>query len=299
MNSSNWDRLRFFLAAAETGSLTAAAKTLGSNQPTVGRHIDALEGELGTRLFQRSVKGLTLTEEGVELLDRCRTIHAQVIQIGRTLTDKKVVSGSVRVALPEGLCLEAIAPVLPRLYKECPGLRLILNVSPNTANLTRGEADIAVRLYRPKESSLVVRTLGKMDMGLYAGRNYIDRFGAPSAITTLSQHRIISYGDQLAQLPANQWLLKHSRPENQALSSDSTSTRLKATLAGVGISIQPHLFARTNPDLVPVLDDVKLSGHDVWLVYHSDLRQLPRIIAVAEFLTSTLMPILLTPESNP
>lgn len=292
MNTINWDRLRFFLAAAEGGSLTAAARVLGSNQPTVGRHIDALEDELGTRLFQRSVKGLTLTQEGSELLARCRTIQSQVVQIGRTLTDKKAINGSVRVALPEGLCLEAITPRLPRFYRDYPELRLILNVSPNSSNLTRGEADIAVRLFRPKETSLVVRRLGEMGMGLYASRDYLERFGYPSTVAALSQHRIISYGDQLAPLPANQWLLKHSRPEHQLLSSDSTSTRLKATLSGVGISIQPHLFARTNPELKQVLEEVTLPTHDVWLVYHSDLRQLPRISAVAGFLKSTLIPLL-------
>ncbi|MFO7594211.1 MAG: LysR family transcriptional regulator [Pseudomonadota bacterium] len=292
MNTINWDRLRFFLAAAEGGSLTAAARELGSNQPTVGRHIDALESSLGIRLFQRSVKGLMLTEEGIQLLERCRAIQSQVVKIGRTLSEKKTISGTIRLALPEGLCLEVLAPLLPKFYSEFPQVRLILNVSANTANLTRGEADIAVRLFRPTQSNLVVRALGNMGMGLYASRSYIDLFGRPATTTELSRHRVIAYGDQLATLPANQWLIKHSHPEFQVLNSDSTGTRLKATLAGVGISVQPHLFTRNNPELVPVLKEVSLPDHEVWLAYHSDLRQHARVQAVTDFVKSALIPLL-------
>ncbi len=101
---------------------------------------------------------------------------------------------------------------------------------------------------------------------------------------------MITYGDQLANLPQNQWLTRHTSPGQQVLCSDSTSTRLKATLAGVGISVQPHLFARTNPELVPVLQTVTLSSHEMWLVYHSDLRETPRIRAVVDFIASVLNP---------
>lgn len=288
MNKLNWDGLRFFIAAAEGGSLTAAAKVLGSNQPTVGRHIDALEAELGTRLFQRSVKGLTLTEEGSQLLDHCREIQSLVIRITRTASDVKEISGTVRVALPEGICLEVLSPLLPQFYREYPNIKLILNVSSNSANLTRGEADIAVSLFRPKEANLVVKWLGEMHMGLYASRAYLDTFGCPSRVEELAQHRVITYGDQLSSLPENRWLVAHTPPASQVLCSDSTSTRLKATLTGVGISIQPHLFTGTNPQLVPLLNEVSLPGHKMWMVYHNDLRQIARIRAVVDFIASNL-----------
>lgn len=286
MNNMNWDGLRFFIAAAEGGSLTTAAKVLGSNQPTVGRHINALESELGMKLFQRSVKGLTLTEEGAQLLEHCREIESQIVKIERTIRGEKVISGTVRVALPEGLCLEVLTPHLPQFYLDYPNIRLILNVSSNTADLTRGEADIAIRLFRPSESNLVVRQLGEMGMGLYASPPYIDTFGTPASVEDLAHHRVITYGDQLATLPENRWLIEHSSPALQVLCSDSTSTRLKATLAGVGIAIQPHLFTRTNPHLIPLLEEIALPGHPMWLVYHSDLRQVARIRTVIDFIAS-------------
>ncbi len=288
MNKLNWDGLRFFIAAAKGGSLTAAAKSLGSNQPTVGRHIDSLEAELGIKLFQRSVKGLVLTEEGIQLLGHCREIQSLVVKIERTVCGEEDISGTVRVALPEGLCLEVLTPILPQFYLDYPNIRLILSVSSNTANLTRGDADVAVRLFRPSESNLVIRQLGKIEMGLFAARSYIDTFGYPTQPGELSQHRVISYGEQLATMPENLWLMEHTSPAAQVLNSDSTSTRLKATHAGVGISIQPRMFVKTNPQLVPLLEDLTLPAHEMWLVYHKDLRQIARLRAVVNFIASHL-----------
>lgn len=288
MNGFNWEGIRYFVAAAQAGSLTAAARLLGSNQPTVGRHIDALEGALGVKLFQRTVKGLTPTDEGIALLEQCRVIEAQMVRIERTISGEGHVSGTVRLALPEGLCLEVVIPQLRRLYTEYPQLRLLLNVSSSTANLTRGEADLAVRLYRPTESNLVARQLGEMPLGLFASQDYIDINGLPTTPAELGRHRLIAYGESLDSLPENRWLLQHAGATVPVLCSDSTSSRLRATLAGVGIAIHPHLFRRSNPNLVPVLQEVVLSGHELWLVYHKDLRGIGRVRVVADFLTSLL-----------
>jgi len=288
MNRLNWDGLRYFLAAAEAGSLTAAASELGSNQPTVGRHIDTLETELGSKLFQRSVKGLTLTAEGHELLTHCREIEAHILSIERTVSGERTIRGTVRLALPEGLSLEVFAPCLPDFYDAYPEIQLLLNVSSNTTDLTRGEADIAVRLFRPREANLVVKHIGTMAMGLYATSAYLDRYGHPKKPVDLTEHRIITYGDQLSSLPENRKLLHHAKGAVQALSSDSTSSRLRATLAGVGISIQPTIFTHNNPQLVQVLATVELPAHEMWLVYHKDLRQIPRIRAVLNFISTTM-----------
>ncbi|MDH5710534.1 MAG: LysR family transcriptional regulator [Gammaproteobacteria bacterium] len=287
MNNIDWDGFRYFTAAAETGSLSAAAKLLGSNQSTVGRQIDVLESALGIKLFQRSVKGLMLTEEGVYILEQAQSMQSLVTKIQRTVQgDAEEVSGTVRVALPEGLCLEVLTPSLPEFYKAWPGINLIFNVSSNVANLTRGEADIAVRLFRPTETNLVAKYLGSMSMGLFASSAYIKNRGAPSTIQALKKHHVVTYGDQLSGLEENQWLLKYAGESGRVLSSDSTITRLRATLAGVGISIQPKVFGQSNNDLIPVLENVKLPSHEVWLAYHNDLRHLGRIRAVVEFISA-------------
>lgn len=289
MNSINWDGFRYFVAAADGGSLTAAAKKLGSNQSTVGRQIDVLESSLGIKLFQRSVKGLMLTEEGTYILEQSQAMQASVTKVQRTIQgDNEEISGTVRVALPEGLCLEVLTPHLPEFYKDYPSINLILNVSSNTANLTRGEADIAVRLFRPTEANLVAKHLGAMTLGLFASSVYIKTHGVPTTVQALKQHRIISYGDQLSSLSENQWLLDNAGTLHRVLSSDNTTTRLKATQAGVGISIQPYIFSQINADLISVLEEIELPEHQVWLAYHNDLRHLGRIRAVLGFISSQL-----------
>lgn len=287
----DWDDFRYFMAAAETGSLTAAAKRLRASQPTVGRRIDALETTLGIKLFQRSVNGLMLTEEGAFVFEHAQAMYAAAEKIRRNVErEDKRVGGTVRLALPEGLCSEIFAPALPRFYREHPGIYLILNVSSNTANLTRGEADIAVRLFRPKENNLVTRRLGTMTLGLFASTAYLKAHGQPVNIPSLKRHRVIAYGDQLSALPENQWLLRHSAPSACVLSSDNTITHLRATAAGVGISVQPHLICRGNPGMVPVLKNARLPHHEVWIAYHNDLRHLAGIRTVVDFISSTLDP---------
>lgn len=284
MNDINWDDFRYFLAAAESGSLSAAAKRLHSNQPTVGRHINALEMALGLKLFQRHKKGLTLTQEGVWVLEQSELLQSGVQNIQRVEGEYQQLRGSVRLALPEGLCNEILIPRLEDFYLRYPNLHLILNASSHTANLTRGEADIAIRLFRPKETDLVARQLMDMAMGLYAGRQYLQTHEPPVTLSDLSQHHIIGYGDELAGLPENQWLLNHVPKDDWMLQSDSTASRLRATMCGLGISIQPCLFAKTNPELIQILDRVSLPTHKVWITYHRDLRQILRIRVTVEFL---------------
>ncbi len=289
MNNMNWDGLRYFIAAAEAGSLSTAAKILKSNQPTVGRHIDTLETELGVKLFRRSVRGLSLTEEGQVIFKQSQKIKNSVAKIHRSVNgDKETFSGTVRLSLPEGLGQEILIPLLNDFYQTYPQIKLIFNISSSAANLTQGEADIAVRLFRPEEADLVVKYLGEMKMGLYAAEKYKIDFGLPNRLKDLSQHRVITYGDQLSILAENQWLLAHSDKSQRILSSDSTITRLKATAAGVGISIQPEVIAETSPHLHHTLVTAKLPPHKVWLVYHKDLRHVSRIRAVVDFISACL-----------
>jgi DNA-binding transcriptional LysR family regulator len=289
MNNVNWDDLRYFLAAAESGSLSAAAKRLHSNQPTVGRHIDALEAALGLRLFQRHKKGLTLTHECAWVLEQAQLMQSGVQSIQRMVEgDFQQLRGSVRLALPEGLCNEVLIPQLDSFYRQYPNLRLILNVSSRTANLTRGEADIAVRLFRPKDADLVARQLTRMEMGLYASREYLQTHDRPENESDLLRHRIISYGDELAGLPENIWLLDHATPGNRMLQSDSTTSRLRATAGGLGISIQPCILADAVPNLVRILEHASLPAHEVWITYHRDLRHILRIRVTVDFLIALL-----------
>lgn len=287
MNDFSWDDLRYFLAVAEQGSLSAAAKHLNSNQPTVGRRITALENALGTRLFQRSRAGLALTPEGTNLLEHADRVRSSVSDISRQAGGQQAEpQGSVRIALPEGLCHDVVIPHLGDFYRRCPMIRLILQVSSRRANLTRGEADVALRLFRPEEANLVVRQLGVMEMQLAASAAYLKRNGAPRTEKHLKEHAVITYGDELAGLRENQWLQARASPGRVVLQSDSTMTRLAATEAGLGISIQPRSAIERSTKLRRILDHVMLPAHPIWLVYHRDLKDVHRVRRVIDFLSS-------------
>lgn len=285
LNNINWDDVRFFLAAAELGSLSAAARQLNSNQPTVGRHINNLEATLGVRLFQRHKKGLTITQEGMWVLEQSQLMCSGVQNIQRLVDGGyQQLHGHVRLAMPEGLANAVVIPHLEQFYQRYPNLRLILNASSQVANLTRGEADIALRLFRPEEGDLVARQLASMKLGLYASPHYLEQNGCPRDIAELANHKIIAYGNELSALPESQWLLNNTQAEHCLFQSNSTMSRLAATVAGLGISVQPCLVAEHEPDLVRVLPDVPVSSHTIWLVYHQDLRHIPRISVAVEFL---------------
>ena len=289
MNSMDWDGFRYFIAAADSGSLTAAAKLLNSNQPTVGRHIDSLESALGVKLFQRSVKGMVLTEEGKYIYERCIKIQNSVVKIKRYVQNgKEKVTGTVRLSVPEGLGQEIIIPALDDFYQKYPYINLVLNVSSSTSNLSRGESDVAVRLFRPDEADLVVKHLGEMKMSLFASNNYKEKYSLPDKLQNLNMHKVITYGEQLSSLPENQWLLEHSCNSSHIFSSDSTAARLKATLSGIGISILPEVLAKSNTDLLQIFNKINIPSHNVWLVYHKDLRHIERIRTVLNFITSCL-----------
>jgi len=298
MNSMNWDGFRYFTAAAEAGSLSGAAISLDSNQSTVGRHIDALETALSIKLFQRSVKGLSLTEEGQAVYEQAQHIQNSIVKIQRIVQGgEETATGTVRLSLPEGLGQEVIIPALDRFYQQYPNVKLIFNVSASTANITQGEADVAVRLFRPEEPDLVIKYLNEMKLGLYASKGYEENYGLPKQLKDLRKHRVVTYGDFLSILPENQWLLNHSDDALRILSSDSTVTRFKATISGVGISLQPEILAKTDPDLIHLFKSAKLPAHKVWLVYHKDVRHMSRIRAVVDFLSDCLGDVLKEPVS--
>lgn len=289
MNTVDWNDVRYFLAAARTGSLAAASRELGSHQPTVGRRIDSLERHLGVRLFQRHAQGLTLTEEGRRILESAEAMGeaaATLQRIGRLETLEA--RGTVRIAVPTGLSVQLIAPNLPRLRERFPDLDVVLQPSASSADLTHGEAEIAVRLYRPDSDELVVRRAGEMAFGLYGAPAYLARYGVPRDPGSLAHHLFIGYGERLRGMEENRWLEALAASARFVLRSDDTHTRLAAAEAAVGLAVLPHVLAEHARLLERVLDDVAPPSKPLWLVVHRDLRHLPRVRAALEWLTELL-----------
>jgi DNA-binding transcriptional LysR family regulator len=163
-----------------------SSRALESNQPTVGRHIDELEAQLGLCLFQRHSTGLTLTEDGQRLLASAELMEVAAADLHRdSQRDASALAGTVRIAAPEGLGICVLTPSLPALYKQHFLLNIIMEPSINSADLKRGQADIALRLFRPTSVDLVSSRLCEMGFGLYASKKYLDSHGTPESIDAL------------------------------------------------------------------------------------------------------------------
>lgn len=285
MNNLDWDNLRYFLAAARMLSLSSASRVLGSNQPTVGRRIDALEAQLGVRLFQRHSAGLTLTEDGQRLLAAAGVVEEGIAGALRAIHyETDGMAGTVRIAAPEGLGVGVLAAGLSDLYRRYPLLDIILEPASAVANLKRGEADVALRLFRPDDEDVVSRRLCDMGFGLYASAEYLSRDGMPESLEALRQRAFIAYGDELSEQAENRWLEEVIRPGRYLFRSDNTMARLAALLAGVGIAVMPHVLMARHGGCVRVLPQYDAPARTIWLAVHGDLRHVPRVRAVMDFI---------------
>lgn len=286
MNSMDWDNIRFFLAAARTRSLSAASRALDSNQPTVGRRVDALETQLGLRLFQRHSTGLTLTEDGQRLLVAAEQMEVGAADVVRaSQRDANLIAGTVRIAAPEGLGVSVLMPSLPELCRRYPLLDVVLEPAVASADLKRGHADIALRLFKPADADLVSRRLGEMGFGLYASADYLARRGTPESVDALQQHAYIAYGDELKEQEENAWLEAIMGRGRCLLRSNNTQARISAVTLGMGIAVMPHLLMATQSSCVRILPQIDGPSRMIWLVVHGDLRHVARIRAVIDFVS--------------
>lgn len=281
----NADDLRLFLAVMREGNMVAAGRRLALDHSTVSRRLSALERALGTRLFDRSPRGLAPTEAAAALLDHAERIESELLAISSRIAGRDSdISGTVRLATPEvfGTCL--VAPNVPLLLARHP--RLLLELAPETRSisLSRRDADLAIMLRPPPTGRLVARKLIDYRLGLYASRSYLERHGAPQSILDLASRHFVSYIDELAATP-DMIALDQLLPDAPAIfRSSSGAAQRAAVTAGIGLGIL-HLFAAEgDPELVRILPDQVEVKRSYWLVIHADLQRIPRVRAVISFL---------------
>lgn len=287
MNTINWDDIRFFLAAARHGSLTGASHSIGSNQPTVGRRIDALEATLEMRLFQRHAQGLTLTDEGRRVLHIAEAMEEAAQGFNRAMGNRNEIQGKVALALPEGLSAYIVAPMLSSLLGRYSQLEISLLPSSASADLIHGEADMAIRLFQPTENDLVARKVGEMNFGIYGSEAYLQRHGNPRSRTDLIRHQFIGYGERLRHSEENRWLETAAAGARFLLRSDDTHTRLAAATAGLGLTVLPHFLAE-KVQLQSAVMATAIPPRPIWLVVHRDLRNLARVRVTIDWLVEQL-----------
>jgi DNA-binding transcriptional LysR family regulator len=272
--SPSWDLYRSFLAVLQQGSLSGAARTLGLTQPTVGRHISELQSMLGGQpLFTRSSTGLIATAMAHELRGHAEAMASAANALLRASSgDAERVQGVVRIAASEIIGIEVLPPILARLRETHRGIDIELELSNALTDLLRRDADIAIRLVRPQQQSLLAKRVGRVAFGLHAHRRYLDANGLPHRIEELSHHTLIGF-DQPPQFVRN---LKLPIPLTRAtfrFRTDNDIAQLAAIRAGVGIGMCQRGIALRDPELVPVLPDLCGFELEAFVVMHADQRK--------------------------
>jgi DNA-binding transcriptional LysR family regulator len=293
----DWDLCRSFLAVVRQGSLSGAARALGLTQPTVGRHIEALEAKLGTALFTRWQHGLNPTEVALDLVPHVEAMGSAADALIRTASGKTEESrGTVRLTASEVVGAEVLPPMLARFRAQHPGIVIELALSNRMEDLLRREADIAVRMLRPEQIGLVGRLIGQTTISLYAHRCYAERYELPRTLEQLMQHPLIGY-DAVPSAPSIT-KIKHIAISRElfSLRTDSDLAQLAALRAGYGIGGCQDALARQNPDLLPVMHDSIRFELPVWLVMHEDLRSSRRVRLLYDFLAASLATYLGGPD---
>lgn len=275
-NRLQWDDVRYFLVLARVGSLSGAARQLGVEHSTVARRVESLEQALGLRLFDRLPKGWSLTAEGETLATQAHRLEDEAQAFARTALGVSSLQGTVRISAPPVLASHFLVPRLAALRAQWQNIELQVVGESRDANLTRGEADLAIRMSRPDAPGLAARALGDMRYGLYAAPSYTER--------PAEQWEFLGYDDSLSQVPQQRWLDLVAAGRRYVLRSNDLATLLHAARMGLGVAALPHFLGLADAALSPVPSLHCPTVRPLWLVMHPDVRRSPRVRLVADLL---------------
>jgi DNA-binding transcriptional LysR family regulator len=273
----DWDDLRHFVALADTGSLSAAARQLKVEHATVARRIAALEAAAGVKLVDRRSGRYILTPEGQRVADHARRIESEALALERVLLSRQSdFAMEVSISAPPQIAASLITPRLAELKQAHPQLRLRLLGESRMVSLPRREADIAIRLTRPSDTTLIARKVGVMLYSLYASKEYI---GSRAE----KDFEFIAFDESLDESPHQLWLKKHAGERPIVFRSNELAILVAAAQAHMGVTVLPA-FVAENANLQRVETEDRFFKRDVWITYHQDMRDNPAIATTAAFL---------------
>ena len=294
LSTLDWSLVQAFLAVAETGSLSGAARLLGASQPTLGRQIKAIEAQLGADLFVRQARGFSLSETGAALFAPAQAMRAAAGRIALTAAGRtERLEGTVRITTSVAMALYHLPKLIAQIRAAEPHIAVELVPSDNTTNLLYREADIAVRMYRPTQLDLVTQRLGEVELSVFAAKSYLARRGYPAHAADFASHDFVGYdtnpamveGFCAAGLPVTREFFKTRCDDNVVY--------WELVRAGCGIGFVQASIGRTDP-LVQELPFGDMAPNlEMWLTAHAAMRQTPRIRRVWEMLAEGLRPLCL------
>jgi DNA-binding transcriptional LysR family regulator len=269
----DWALVRSFLAVLDAGSLMGAARSLGMHQPTLSRHIAELEAQLGVPLFERTGRGAAPTAMALALADGARQMQQGAEALTHAATrSRHAPSGVVRVSASEVAAAWLLPPLLARLMQEAPGLQVELVVSNQLSNLLKREADIALRMLRPAQSSLTARKLGEVAITACAHERYLAQAGEPRATGDLLRHRLIGYDRDETIVRGFAALGQRIEREQFTLRTDNQIAYGQLVAQGAGIGFLARYHAMQIPGVRAVLPMLRIPALPCWLAVHREIR---------------------------
>ena len=289
----DWALVRSFLAVLDAGSVSAAAKRSGARQPTLSRHVAELEAQLGAPLFERTGRGVVPTGAALAIVDAARRMEDAALALGRGLASaRSLTRGVVRVTTSQVAATWLLPTVLARLQREHPEIEIELVASNELTNLLRREADIAVRMVRPVQQSLIARKLGEIEIVAAAHQRYLAEAPPLRVPEDLAAHRLIGFDrdDAIIRGAARMGLVL-SRGDF-ALRTDDQVAYGRLVAAGAGIGFVARYNLRDWPGVVAVLPTLAVGALPCWLAVHREIRSNPLVRTVYDFLASEIPPLL-------
>ena len=275
----DWEDVRYFVALTREGTLSATARRLLVNHATVARRVSSLEALLGRPLFDRRANGYALTAEGKAVLDEARSMDEAALSVLRRLDTGTELSGLVRLSVGRVLAERFLIERLETFHARYPEIDLEVIGGSRVVSLARREADIALRYGSPKDSELVARRVARISFGLYASPAYRDKIDAGN------RPAFIGFDEESDFIAEAAWLARQFGDRRFSFRTNSQTTQAAAARAGYGVALLPRYLAADDPGLVQVSLAGRLPERDVWLLIRRDLKNIPRVRAVADYLT--------------
>ncbi len=285
----NWEHINLFVAVADQGSLSAAARETGVSQPTIGRVIQALEADLGVSLFERHARGLRLTQQGQDLIFHARTMAVAAANLSLAAAGRADdLAGNVRITASQLVATYILPPLLARLRRNEPRIQVEVVATDAVENLLFREADIALRMVRPTQVDLIARHVADMPLGLYASHAYLAERPAPETMDDLQLHSVIGYDRSTLIIEGARQLGWEVDREFFAYRCDDQVVAWNMVLAGLGVGFTSQWVARADDRVVRLLGDLSLPVLPVWLTSHAALKTSRRVRYVFDFLGEAL-----------
>ncbi|EPJ45924.1 MAG: hypothetical protein OFPI_35880 [Osedax symbiont Rs2] len=288
MNQLRWEWLQSFVVVAKQGSLSRAAIELQSSQPTLSRHMAALEQKLGVSLFDRSTQGLKLTAAGEKLIESSSAMLQSAQQFQRIASgEQESLSGSIRISANEVVGLYYLPLVITQFNRQYPQLEVEIDISNSATSINKRDTDIALRMFRPTQPDLIAKKLKNINLHFSASRSYLREHGEPHCIDDLRQHRLIGFDRDLTMLKALEETGWQITPADFKNRTDSLAMQIELARQGAGICVTHQPIIERYMELQIILANAPIPKLEFWLVCHADVQHNQKIRLMMDFLTSS------------